>query len=51
MAAAHPLAISEELVQLLPHAEFIPEWKEGAPLAAAKARMQQFLVQHTPVRA
>jgi hypothetical protein len=48
--AAHPFAISEEVAKLLPHAEFIPEWKEGAPLAAAKARMKQFLVEHTPVR-
>jgi len=49
--AAHPFAISEELVKLLPHAEFIPEWKEGTPLAAAKTRMKQFLKEHTPVRA
>ena len=49
--AAHPFAISEELVKLLPNAEFIPEWKEGAPLAAAKTRMKQFLAEHTPVRA
>jgi hypothetical protein len=49
--AAHPFAISEELAKLLPHAEFIPEWKDGAPLAAAKARMKQFLAEHTPVRA
>ncbi len=48
--AAHPFAISEELVRLLPNAEFIPEWKEGAPLAAAKTRMKQFLAEHTPVR-
>ena len=49
--AAHPFAISEELAKLLPHAEFIPEWKEGAPLEAAKTRMKQFLKEHTPVRA
>ncbi len=49
--AAHPLPISEELAKLLPHAEFIREWKEGAPLAAAKTRMKQFLAEHTPVRA
>jgi pimeloyl-ACP methyl ester carboxylesterase len=48
---AHPFPISEEVAKLLPHAEFIPEWKEGAPLAAAKARMKQFLSEHTPVRA
>jgi pimeloyl-ACP methyl ester carboxylesterase len=49
--AAHPFAIAEEMAQLLPNAEFIPEWKEGAALVAAKARIQQFLSDHTPVRA
>ena len=34
-----------------PNSEFIPEWKEGAPLAAATARMKQFLADHTSVRA
>jgi pimeloyl-ACP methyl ester carboxylesterase len=46
--AAHPFAIAEEIAQLLPDAEFIPEWKEGGPLAAAKARMHAFLKEHTP---
>jgi pimeloyl-ACP methyl ester carboxylesterase len=49
--AAHPFPISEELARLLPYADFIPEWKEGAPLAAAKTRIKQFLKAHTPVRA
>jgi pimeloyl-ACP methyl ester carboxylesterase len=49
--AAHPFAISEEVAKLLPNAEFIPEWKDGAALAAATARMKQFLADHTPVRA
>ena len=31
---AHPFAISEEVAKLLPSAEFVPEWKEGAALAA-----------------
>jgi pimeloyl-ACP methyl ester carboxylesterase len=48
---AHPYAIAEEIAQLLPNAEFIPEWKEGAPLAAATERMKAFLRDHTPVRA
>jgi hypothetical protein len=39
------------MARLLPNGEFIPEWKEGAALAAAKARMKQFLLEHTPVRA
>lgn len=49
--AAHPFAIAEEMAQLLPHSEFIPEWKAGAELVAATARINQFLVEHTPVRA
>lgn len=49
--AAHPCAISEALARLLPNAECSAEWKEGAPLAAAKTRMKQFLMDHTPVRA
>jgi pimeloyl-ACP methyl ester carboxylesterase len=48
---AHPYAIAEEIARLLPSAEFIPEWKEGEPLAAATTRMKQFLSDHTPVRA
>ena len=48
---AHPFAIAEEIAGLLPHAEFIPEWKAGEQLAAATARMKQFLSDHTPVRA
>jgi pimeloyl-ACP methyl ester carboxylesterase len=49
--AAHPFAIAEEMAKLLPNGEFIAEWKEGAPLVKAKARMKQFLADHTPVRA
>jgi pimeloyl-ACP methyl ester carboxylesterase len=45
---AHPRAISEELAQLLPNAELIPEWKEGAALEAARARVKAFLSEHTP---
>ena len=45
---AHPYPISEETAKLLPDAEFIPEWKEGAPLAAAKVRVKEFLAKHTP---
>lgn len=47
---AHPYAISEELAQLIPGCEFIPEWKTGAALAAAQTRVKAFLVQHTPAR-
>ena len=49
--AAHPFAIAEEMAQLLPNGEFIPEWKEGAALVAATSRIKQFLAEHTPVRA
>jgi pimeloyl-ACP methyl ester carboxylesterase len=48
---AHPFAIAEEIAQLLPNCEFIPEWKEGDALAAAKTRMHSFLAEHTPVAA
>ena len=45
---AHPYPISEELSKLLPNCEFIPEWKTGAALESARARVMQFLSQHTP---
>jgi pimeloyl-ACP methyl ester carboxylesterase len=48
---AHPFAISEELARLLPDCEFIAEWKSGAALTAAKARVKAFLAKHTPPRA
>jgi len=48
---AHPYPISEELSKLLPNCEFIPEWKTGAVLTAAKARVAEFLARHTPARA
>jgi pimeloyl-ACP methyl ester carboxylesterase len=48
---AHPFPISEEVARLLPDAEFIPEWKTGAALEAAKPRIKQFLAKHTPARA
>ncbi len=47
----HPFAIAEETAKLLPDAEFIPVWKEGAPLAAAKVRIEQFLAKHTSATA
>ena len=48
---AHPLPISEEVAKLLPNAEFIREWKTGAPLESAKVRIKEFLTKHTPARA
>jgi pimeloyl-ACP methyl ester carboxylesterase len=45
---AHPWPISEELARLLPHGELIPEWKTGAALTSARARVQEFLSKHTP---
>ncbi|HSC96477.1 MAG TPA: alpha/beta hydrolase [Burkholderiales bacterium] len=47
---AHPYPISEETAKLLPNAEFIPEWKQGAALDAAKQRVKAFLAKHTPAR-
>jgi hypothetical protein len=48
---AHPYPISEELSRLIPNCEFIAEWKTGAALTAAKARVKEFLTKHTPERA
>jgi pimeloyl-ACP methyl ester carboxylesterase len=48
---AHPYPISEELSKLIPNCEFIPEWKTGAALTAARARIAAFLAKHTPARA
>jgi pimeloyl-ACP methyl ester carboxylesterase len=45
---AHPYPISEETAKLLPNAEFIPEWKTGDALVAAKKRVKEFLAKHTP---
>jgi hypothetical protein len=47
---AHPYSISEELSKLLPNSEFIAEWKTGAALTQAKARVKEFLAKHTPAR-
>ena len=47
---AHPYPISEETAKLLPNAEFITEWKQGAALEAAKQRVKAFLAKHTPAR-
>lgn len=48
---AHPYAISEETATLLPNSEFIPEWKSGEPLQAAKVHIKEFLGRHTPASA
>jgi pimeloyl-ACP methyl ester carboxylesterase len=48
---AHPWPISEELSKLIPDCEFIAEWKTEPALTAAKARVKEFLAQHTPARA
>jgi pimeloyl-ACP methyl ester carboxylesterase len=47
---AHPYPISEELTKLLPKCEFVPEWKTGAALTAARTRVKEFLAKHTPRR-
>jgi hypothetical protein len=47
---AHPLPISEEVAKLLPRAELIREWKTGEALTAARARVKEFLLKHTPGR-
>jgi pimeloyl-ACP methyl ester carboxylesterase len=47
---AHPFPIAEETAKLLPNAEFIPEWKSGAPLEEARKRVKAFLAKHTPAQ-
>ena len=48
---AHPYPISEELSKLIPGCEFVAEWKTGAALTAARARVKEFFAKHTPTRA
>lgn len=45
---AHPYEIAEELAQLAPNAEFIPEWKDGPALDTAFGRVRAFLREHMP---
>ena len=41
--------ISDETAKLLPSCEeYITEWKEGAALEAAKAKVKAFFARHTP---
>jgi pimeloyl-ACP methyl ester carboxylesterase len=47
---AHPWPISEDLSKLLPNCEFVAEWKSGAALDAARARVNEFLAKHAPPR-
>jgi len=44
----HPRPVSDEIAKLMPNVEYIPLWKEGAALEAAKGRIKQFLAKHTP---
>jgi hypothetical protein len=48
---AHLYPISGELWKQLTNCEFIAQWKMGAALDAAKVRVKQFLMKHTPPRA
>lgn len=45
---AHPFEIAQNLAQLAPNAEFVPEWKQGAALEAARTLVGEFLTRHTP---
>jgi hypothetical protein len=46
--AVHPYTLAEELANLAPNAEFIPEWKKGEPLEVAKKRIREFFLAHVP---
>jgi pimeloyl-ACP methyl ester carboxylesterase len=48
---AHPRVVGEELAQLAPNAELIAEWRSGPALAAAVARIREFLLAHVPAGA
>lgn len=45
---AHPRPVSDEMAKLLPNVEYIPDWKTGAALEAAKPRVKAFLAKNTP---
>jgi pimeloyl-ACP methyl ester carboxylesterase len=45
---AHPRPISDECSKLLPHADYVLEWKAGEPLTVAQAKCKSFLAQNTP---
>lgn len=42
----HPASTSEEIAALAPNAELVQDWKEGAALEAAVARVGAFLTEH-----
>lgn len=45
----HPMETSRDVAALAPNARFIEKWKEPRYNAAAKAELEQFLADHTPV--
>ncbi|HYH41207.1 MAG TPA: hypothetical protein VD867_04420, partial [Burkholderiales bacterium] len=46
---AHPRPISDELAKLLPVCDgYLTDWKDGAPLEIAKAKVKEFFAKHTP---
>jgi len=45
---AHPFEIAKELDELLPNAEFIPEWRDGDAFDKAFQRVHEFLRANTP---
>lgn len=44
----HPESTSREIVSLAPNAELIERWKEAENQQAARARVLDFLIDHTP---
>lgn len=44
----HPSSTSRELVELAPDAELVEQWKEPEHVAAARERVLEFLLRHTP---
>ena len=48
---AHPYPISEETDRLLPHSEFVTDWKTGEHVEPARKKVLDFFAKHTPAPA
>jgi pimeloyl-ACP methyl ester carboxylesterase len=44
----HPTAISREIAELAPHAEYVERWKDPEIVPQTVARVREFLNKHTP---
>jgi pimeloyl-ACP methyl ester carboxylesterase len=44
----HPTAISREIAELAPHAEYVERWKDPEIVPQTVSRVREFLKKHTP---